>query len=202
MRPIFFDLETTGTRPDTDRIIEIAAYDPVRQADFQQLVNPGLPIPAESSAINHITDDMVKESPAFARAGADFIEFCSGDVVLVAHNGEMFDLPFLRTEARRNKLSLPAHWALLDSLKWARKYRKDLPRHSLQYLREVFNIPPNQAHRALDDVMILYRVFSLMTDDLTMEEIFERSGGLRNIGDASSMPQQASEDKVLALELF
>jgi len=180
-RPIFFDLETTGTRPDVDRIVEIAAFDPVRDRSFQRLVHPGIPIPGESSAINHITDTMVASAPLFAEAGAEFIEFCSGDIYLVAHNGEQFDLPFLRAECKRNKLSLPKSWGIIDTLKWARKYRKDLPRHSLQYLRESFGIPPNQAHRALDDVLILHRVFTLLTDDLTVEEVADRADAMRGL---------------------
>jgi DNA polymerase-3 subunit epsilon len=201
MRPIFFDLETTGTRPDADRIVEIAAYDPVRKLSFQQLVHPGIDIPPEVTAIHRITNDMVQESPAFAKAGSDFIQFCSGEVVLIAHNGEMFDLPFLRAECKRHKLSLPSTWTLVDSLKWARKYRRDLPRHSLQYLRETFGVPPNQAHRALDDVMVLHQVFSLMTDDLAIDEVINRIGGVV-VGDMPASSNVSSQDIVCVPELF
>ena len=64
-------------------------------------------------------------------------------------------------------------WKFLDSLKWARRYRKDLPRHTLQFLRESYDIAANNAHRALDDVVVLHQVFSYMTDDLTMDHIFQ-----------------------------
>jgi DNA polymerase-3 subunit epsilon len=202
-RPIFFDLETTGTRSDTDRIVEIAAFDPVRNQTFQQLVHPGIVIPEDMTAIHGISNEMVQEAPTFARAGADFIKFCSGNVLLVAHNGEMFDIPFLRAECKRHKLTFPSGWGLVDSLKWARKYRKDLPRHALQYLREMFGIPQNQAHRALDDVMTLYRVFSLLTDDLSPEEIVDRGDGIRELSFHSTVsPQAVGEDKVCILELF
>jgi DNA polymerase-3 subunit epsilon len=97
--------------------------------------------------------------------GQAFIDFCGQEAVLVAHNNDSFDLPFLKCELARHGLSLPS-WPCLDSLKWSRKYRPDLPRHSLQHLREVYGIPANEAHRALDDVITLYKVFSLMTDDL------------------------------------
>jgi DNA polymerase III subunit epsilon len=202
-RPIFFDLETTGTRPDVDRIVEIAAYDPVQNQSFQQFVHPGIPIPEEATAIHGISNEMVKQAPSFAQAGADFIKFCSGKVLLVAHNGEMFDVPFLRAECKRHKLSFPSGWGLVDSLKWARKYRRDLPRHALQYLREMFGIPKNQAHRALDDVMTLYRVFSLLTDDLTPEEILKRGDGIEELNqNAPTAQHQTDEEKVCVLELF
>ena len=202
-RPIFFDLETTGTRPDVDRIIEIAAFDPVKNQSFQRLVHPGIPIPREASAINQITDDMVADAPPFAIVGVEFIEFCSGNVYLIAHNGEQFDLPFLRAGCKRNKLTLPQGWGLIDTLKWARKYRKDLPRHALQYLREHFGILANHAHRALDDVLILHKVFSILTDDLTIDEIADRAEALKELAPLTTGSQEGVEGPAgCILELF
>lgn len=171
-RPIYYDTETTGVKTDKDKIIEIAAYDPYNELSFVSFINPHIPIPPESSQIHHITDDMVKDAPAFHEVSTQFLEFCSGDVVLIAHNNDAFDKPFLEAEFSRAALTLPT-WDYIDSLKWARKYRPDLPRHSLQHLREVFKIPPNQAHRALDDVIVLHKVFSLLIGDLSMETVLE-----------------------------
>ncbi len=176
MRPIFFDLETTGTDPKRDRIVEIAAFDSIRNESFQQLINPGIEIPDEAARIHGITNTMVASAQPFGEVAEQFIAFCSGPVMLVAHNGEMFDLPFLEAEFQRHSVSFSSEWVFVDSLKWARKYRRDLPRHALQYLREFFGFPKNQAHRALDDVETLHRVFSLLTDDLTCEQIIERIG--------------------------
>lgn len=172
MRAIFYDTETTGIRSDKDRIIEIAAYDPVLDRSFVQLVNPGCPIPSEATAIHHITDAMVAEAPSFASVSQDFIQFCEGDIVLIAHNNDAFDYHFLKAEFSRYNISMPT-WKFLDSLKWARRYRTDLPRHTLQFLREIYSIEANNAHRALDDVLILHKVFSYMTDDLTIEEVYQ-----------------------------
>jgi len=169
-RPIYYDTETTGIRSDKDRIIEIAAYDPVKEASFVQFINPGCPIPAESIAICGITDDMVAGAPDFGVVGAQFIEFCGPDAVLIAHNNDRFDKLFIESEAARFQLSLPA-WQHVDSLKWSRKYRSDLPSHALQAIREAYGIEMNTAHRALDDVMTLYRIFSIMIDDLSIEEV-------------------------------
>lgn len=172
MIPIYFDTETTGVRADKDRIVEIAAYDPTQDRSFATLVQPGAPIPQEASKIHGITDEMVQSAPLFSVAGAAFIEFCGPNAVLIAHNGEAFDKPFLEQEFARHKLSMPS-WPLIDTLKWSRKYRPDLPKHSLQHLREVYGISANQAHRALDDVITLYKVFSQMIDDLKVSTILE-----------------------------
>ncbi|MBA3815214.1 MAG: DUF3820 family protein [Parachlamydiaceae bacterium] len=175
-RAIFYDTETTGIRAEKDFIIELAAYDPVLDRTFEQLINPGCPIPAEATAIHHITNEMVAQAASFAEVSDAFVKFCEGDVILIAHNNDGFDYHFMKTEFGRCGRQMPS-WKFLDSLKWARRYRKDLPRHTLQFLREIYGISMNNAHRALDDVMVLYQVFSRMTDDLTITDIY----GLLNI---------------------
>lgn len=169
-RFIYFDTETTGIRPKSDRIIEIAAFDPLRKIEKSWFINPGIPIPKEASAIHNITDEMVSDAPPFGIVGKEFIDFLDGDVALVAHNNHAFDQPFLQAEFERANVCLPS-FIYIDSLKWARKYRKDLPKHTLQYLREIYGIQANQAHRALDDVIVLYEVFSRMINDLPCETV-------------------------------
>lgn len=171
LRPIYYDTETTGIKADRDRIIEIAAFDPVRNLRFEKFVNPGCPIPPDATAIHHITDEMVASAPSFAQIGTEFIEFCEGDVVLIAHNNDNFDVHFLRNEFGRHSVPMPA-WKFLDSLKWARRYRPDLPRHTLQFLREIYGITANNAHRALDDVIVLYQIFQSLIDDLSIDDVY------------------------------
>jgi DNA polymerase-3 subunit epsilon len=170
LRPIYYDTETTGIKAEKDRIIEIAAYDPVLNRSFDQLINPGCPIPSEAMAIHHISNEMVENAPPFSEVGKQFAEFCSGDVVLIAHNNDNFDLLFLQQEFKRSSLQMPS-WMFLDTLKWARRYRPDLPRHTLQFLREIYGIPANKAHRALDDVVVLHQMFTYMIDDLQIEDV-------------------------------
>lgn len=169
-RLIFYDTETTGISSERDRIVEIAAYDATRGCEFVQLVNPGCPIPPEATAIHKISDEMVKEAPSFGEVSVQFEQFCAGPAILIAHNNDAFDQPFLRQEFERHGRAFP-NWQFLDSLKWARRYRPDLPRHSLQFLREIYGVAANNAHRALDDVIVLHQVFKLMTDDLSAELI-------------------------------
>src|SRR5690554_1687773 len=132
MKTIFYDTETTGVKPGKDRIIEIAAFDPNHNRTFCTFTNPEWPIPAESTAITGITDDMVKEAPLIKEALSAFLDFCHGEVVLIAHNNDAFDKLFLESEFERAGLFIPK-WQFIDSLKWSRKYRSDLPRHSLQF---------------------------------------------------------------------
>lgn len=172
LRAIYYDTETTGVRSEKDRIIEIAAYDPLHDRSFVQLVNPQCPIPPDATAIHHITDAMVAAAPSFNEVADEFKKFCEGDVVLIAHNNDAFDYHFLKMEYTRCGLAMPP-WKFLDSLKWARRYRRDLPRHTLQFLREIYGIPANNAHRALDDVIVLHKVFSMMIDDLGIDHVYD-----------------------------
>lgn len=171
MHAIYYDTETTGISPGKDAIIEIAAYDPVGNREFVSLVNPGIPIPPDATAIHNISDEMVQDAPNFAIVGEQFKEFCGENAVLIAHNNDRFDKIFLQEEAKRHGIEWTKSWIHIDSLLWARRYRPDLPRHSLQFLRDVYGIAANNAHRALDDVIILHQIFKFMTDDLSIEEI-------------------------------
>ena len=170
LRAIYYDTETTGVRSDKDRIIELAAFDPIDNRTFVQLINPGISIPREATAIHNISDEMVKEAPSFRQVAEEFVAFCPENAVLIAHNNDAFDKLFLENEFKRADLPLPS-FQYLDSLKWSRKYRNDLPRHTLQSLREVYGFPANQAHRALDDVVVLHQVFSIMIGDLPLEKV-------------------------------
>lgn len=169
-RPIYYDTETTGIKAEKDRIIELAAYDPIDDRFFCEFINPGFPIPKEATAIHNISDEMVANAGTFEEVGKAFAEFCPEGTVLIAHNNDGFDKYFIEAEYERSGLPLPP-WEYIDSLKWARRYRPDLPRHALQHLREVYGIEANNAHRALDDVMVLYQVFSQMIDDLSIETV-------------------------------
>jgi len=171
MKPFYYDTETTGVKPGKDRVVEIAVFDPTENRRFSTFVNPECPIPPEATAISNITDEMVKEAPRIKEALLSFLDFCSGEIVLIAHNNDAFDKLFLEAEFERAGLSMPK-WSFIDSLKWSRKYRADLPRHNLQFLREVYGVETNQAYRALDDVIVLYQVFSRMVDDLEIKTVF------------------------------
>src|ERR1700733_12979124 len=116
-RPIYYDTETTGIRSDKDRIIELAAFDPIENRTFVHLINPGFSIPPEATAIHHITDAMVKEAPNFKEVAEMFIGFCPEKSVLIANNNDAFDKQFLHAECKRAGVALPA-FEYLDTLKW------------------------------------------------------------------------------------
>ncbi len=63
LNPIFLDTETTGVGL-YDLVIEVGIVDLDGNVLFNSLVNPGRPIPEDSSKVHGITDDMVKDEPS------------------------------------------------------------------------------------------------------------------------------------------
>ena len=76
----FFDLETTGIDKEKDGIVQIALSRMVNGVShaFKTLVNPLMPIPAEATAVHHITDDMVADAPTLAEIAPKIIAFFKG----------------------------------------------------------------------------------------------------------------------------
>lgn len=97
---VVLDLETTGTWVDRDKIIEIAMVKVKTQGareTYDKKVNPGIPIPPDISELISITDEDVKDAPAFKDIAAEVINFIEG-CDLGGFNAARFDLPLLRRE--------------------------------------------------------------------------------------------------------
>jgi DNA polymerase-3 subunit epsilon len=108
-RPLcVFDLETTGTDPATDRIVEISVLrvDPDGKREGRtRRVNPGRPIPKEATAIHGIRDEDVRGEPEFRRIAKGLLDFL-GDADLAGFNVARFDIPVLEREFRESGLDL------------------------------------------------------------------------------------------------
>lgn len=178
----FIDVETTGLSPRSARVCEVAAIS-FRGADrvetLAELVNPGMPIPAEVSRIHGITDLMVKDSPSFGGVAPRLLAILEGSV-LVAHNAE-FDLGFLRAECERVGLRLPK-LHVVDTLAIARKSGK-FQSNRLGSIAAELNISSEGWHRALADVEMTRKIFehfiSAFRADgaVTVADLINKSGG-------------------------
>ena len=85
---VLFDIETTGLSPATDEIIELSAVK-VSRGDiidtFDTLIRPNRKIPRSATAINGITNDMVRDAPTLEQKLPAFLDFIRG-YKLVGHN--------------------------------------------------------------------------------------------------------------------
>ena len=100
---IFFDLETTGVDVTHDRIVEISMIKVLpsgEEIEKTRRVNPGIPIPAEATAVHHITDADVADEPSFrqiAKSLANEMVGCD----IAGFNSNRFDIPMLDQEFQR-----------------------------------------------------------------------------------------------------
>lgn len=100
----FIDLETTGVNLGTDRIVEIAIVKLLpdgSQTVKRKLINPGMPIPASSSEVHGITDEMVKDAPTFKQLAQELKQILDG-CDLAGYNSNRFDIPLLVEEFLRS----------------------------------------------------------------------------------------------------
>lgn len=169
---VVFDTETTGLTPSRDRIIELAAIkvqSGVAISRFHSYVNPERVIPAEASAINHITNEMVKNAPKISEVLPAFEEFV-GENILIAHNLE-FDLKFLFYSG---SILLDTKRKYIDTLQQSKKmlkksptgvncfWRNEVGDYKLETLCSYFNITLSDQHSALGDVYATTRLFATL----------------------------------------
>lgn len=166
---VIFDTETGGTDPATDHIYQLGAVvhkqgDPV---DGQHILevntycDPGVPIPPESTAVHHITDDKVKGFPHPAEVMKEFIKEISavaeGDAVVIGGHNSEFDFQFLSKYA-----DIPESWRKICTMRLGRRYEPKARNHKLETLyREHYKLSSPrtaQAHDALCDVWMAFEM--------------------------------------------
>ncbi len=172
MHLVIFDLETTGLIPARHEIIQIAgvrmrAGRILPEESFSTFVQPVHPIPAEISDYTGITPAHVKNAPRAAEALVAFSRFI-GDATLIAHNGQRFDMPFLRSAYERHALPVRPV-AYIDSLAFSRKLWGGRGGHGLDHVmtRLQLSIPNARRHDARGDVQILAEAVRLMWAQLS-----------------------------------
>lgn len=172
------DVETTGGRPQRDRITEIGIVlhnGKVILDTYETLINPECYIPAGITNLTGITQEMVAEAPLFQEVAKRIVEMTQG-AVFVAHNAR-FDYGFLRHEFSR--LGYTFSRRQLCTVRLCRKVFPGLPSYSLENLIRTFGIPVDARHRALADA----RATSVLLEKaLAKEETQEDVKLLVNMG--------------------
>jgi len=173
------DVETTGRDASVDRVVEVGIVVGRRGevvARYNWLVNPGIPIPAEVSAIHHITDAMVADKPRFEAIAHEIAQALRG-CVPAAYNA-LFDRAFMMSEFARAKADATGCAALaretewLDPLVWARDIQSDEKSRSLGDVATRLGIKLENAHRAEDDAEAALRVLYALGRDARMPRAY------------------------------
>src|SRR6266581_1406108 len=156
-RYVTFDFETTDNDVATCGVVEIGAARVVKGEivdRFHTLVQPYQPISSRASAIHGYTDGDLRDARSFAQVWPEFRAFV-GDDVLIAHNGQRFDVPVLRRLAAG--LEGVDTLVFYDTYPLARSLSQDSPRQ--EDIARRFGIDVGRAHHALDDAVTLARVY-------------------------------------------
>lgn len=149
---VFFDLETTGLDLKNDRIIELAFIKVTPRGDVlerERRFNPGMPIPAEATAVHGITDADVADELPFgrtARSLADFLE----DSDLAGFNVRRFDIPMLLHEFRRCGVVFPMEGRRVVDMQ--NIFHREEPRDLSAAARFYLSREHEEAHTALGDI--------------------------------------------------
>lgn len=176
---VVVDTETTGINPDKDAIIELGMvlfeFDPETGKayrvleSFDQLEDPGFPVPPDSTAVHGITDEMVAGKRIDdARVG----RFLEGVSLVVAHNSK-FDRVFLEKR-------LP----IFESLPWGCSFAQvgwngeGIGSAKLDYIAYQYGFFYG-AHRAEEDCFALLEILQQRlpkSDELVLKSILNSLG--------------------------
>jgi len=154
---VVFDTETTGKEPTNDFVTEIGAVKIVNGViteRFGSLINPGVKISEEITALTGINNDMVADKPPFSQVAGDIYKFLEG-AILVAHNID-FDYKFLKRLS--GEVGYYYYNPGIDTVQFARETVLGLSNYKLHTVAEHFGIEFNP-HRATDDAYATALVF-------------------------------------------
>lgn len=172
----FFDLEATGLNVGVDRIVEICilkVFPDGKKETLTRRINPEIPIPAEATAIHHITDADVAKCPTFkelAKELSAFLDNCD----LAGYNSNKYDVPLLTEEFLRAETDFDLksrklidvqnifHFMEQRTLKAAYKFYCDKPLEN--------------AHNAEADVTATYEVFLSQLERYKNTEVEDAKG--------------------------
>lgn len=173
-RFLFFDTETTGVDPEDARIVELgAAYfeERVFTEHRRMLVNPGVPIPEEASAIHHITDEIVADKPPFSEIAPAFVAHLDGSAfdreapLIGGYNARSYDAPLVNIELERAGVHFSIDEArVYDPIVFVRYHLRHLRHRTLSAIAEAMGVRLINAHSAVADAVATGEIFFKMIE--------------------------------------
>ena len=156
---VFFDLETTGLNITKDRIIEISyikVFPNGEEVSKTIRVNPEIPIPAEATAVHHISNEDVAGLRTFKEIAKSIVEVFQG-CDIAGFNSTKFDIPMLDEEFNRAEIDFEisrGHFIDVQTI-----FHKKEPRNLVAAYKFYCNKDLENAHSAYDDTLATYEVF-------------------------------------------
>lgn len=176
-KPIaFLDLETTGIKVATDRIVEICLLR--QQLDGTTKIktlriNPEMAIPPEVTAIHGISDEDVKDCPTFKQVAGElnqFLENCD----LAGFNSNHFDIPLLVEEFLRAGFDFDLKGRRFVDVQ--NIFHKMEPRNLAAGYKFYCNKELVNAHSAEADTIATYEILKAQLDRYENVSVTDRNG--------------------------
>ena len=168
-RFVVIDTETTGLHAYAgDEICSISMLEmqglELTGREFGTLVNPGRPIPIESTMIHHLTDEDVRDAPVIEEVLLEVGDFLCDSVLVGHHIG--FDIRFLNKTLRKQLLChLKNPW--LDTMLLYLLHRGQVGHYSLEEVANHCRVEIRQRHTARGDALAAAQVFAFLAARLS-----------------------------------
>lgn len=183
---IFFDLETTGLNLTHDRVVEISLIKVMPSGEEirrTRRFNPEMPIPLESTAVHHITDEDVKDEPTFRQLAKSLAQIFIGSDI-AGFNSNRFDIPMLDQEFQRANVDIDLSKARFVDVQTI--FHKKEPRNLVAAYKFYCGKDLEGAHSANCDTEATYEVLMAQLDrydDLPndIEKLSDFSSQNRNV---------------------
>lgn len=187
MMCIYYDFETTGLNPFSEKIIEYCFMKHSGES-ITSLVNPCNQIDSNIERITTITNQMLSNSPTITEKKNEittFLNICtneSNDLFLIAHNNANFDRFFFKNiyknEILKNVISKPVtvdninsvyrtNLFYIDTIHLAKYIFRNKKRYNLKVLCQICNIEPGK-HRALSDTIAVKKLYESLVKTLSL----------------------------------
>ncbi|MEU3408231.1 3'-5' exonuclease [Streptomyces sp. NPDC006670] len=207
---VAFDLETTGTDVETDRIVTAAVVrldaDGAVAGERTWLLDPGVAIPEQASAIHGISTEHARAHGAPAASAVEEIARTVAGALglgtpLVVMNAR-YDLSLLDRECRRHGVASVSErlggvpWPVIDPLvidKHVDKYRKG--KRALHALCDHYGVALDDAHDARADALAAARVVRRMAQR-------HRPVGLMPLADLHDLQVRAAAEQSVSLQAY
>ncbi len=173
---VFFDLETTGINIARDKIVELSFLKIFPNGDQEkrtELINPGIPIPEETSLIHGIYDEDVKDAPLFKDIAKNLLKFIEG-CDLAGFNILKFDVPMLVEEFLRAAINFDiSKRKLIDAQKiFHLMEKRNLAAAYKFYCNKILD----NAHSAEADAIATYEILLKQIELYEGQEVVDMKG--------------------------
>ncbi len=161
---VFFDLETTGVNVGVDKIVEISMLKVMPDGTTTiktELINPGIPIPAEVSKIHHIYNEDVANKPRFEALAPSIVDFLKKSD-LAGYNLLKFDIPLLVEEFLRVGIDFDLRGIHIIDVQ--NIFHRMEPRNLRAAYKFYCNENLEDAHSAEADTVATYKILQAQLD--------------------------------------